>query len=85
MAQVKTISVHVGRKVVADYQSREVSLGVEVELEAGEDPREVVDRYTLALQNRVDAALHDGLSPHSFGGSRPAPPTRIWSSQPPQG
>lgn len=71
MAQVETLTITASRKTVANYQTREAGYSVTVRLDAGEDPRTVIQTWTTRLQQCVDRALGDEGQPGSFAGTRP--------------
>lgn len=72
MATVKNLVISAGRKVTANYNTRDVSFTVSLELAEGDNPKAVLDTWTGRLQQAVDQAVGDTGSPASFAGNRNA-------------
>jgi hypothetical protein len=72
MAQVECLVITAGRKVSANYSTREAGYTVTVRLEEGDDAKALLSAWTRKLQWMTDTALGDMGDTHSFAANTPA-------------
>lgn len=75
MPQVKNLVITCSRKVTANYSTREAGFTVTVELDEGENPRDVINAWTKRLQMGCDKAVGDPTGSTSFAHSTRYEPT----------